>query len=157
MEPKTLADRITVRRVELGLTQADLARIAGVSEAAVSQWESGQTKNLKNAHLFVVADFLNVSPRWLATGQGDKQAAASKTAYKTALQRRDAANSEPVRKAWERAAAGFAKSALVMLLAIPPLLPSKAEAAFNISASHFTHWLRLLRRRMVSDDRLSFV
>ena len=57
-------------------------------------------------------------------------------------------------RAWLKAAA---KAAMLALLIIPPLLPSKAEAAFNISVSRITHWLGLLRRRMVSDDRLSFV
>jgi hypothetical protein len=47
---------------------------------------------------------------------------------------------------WRRLGKAFAKAAMIMLLAIPPLLPSKAEAAFNINIAHFMHcvtrWLR---------------
>lgn len=32
------------RRLEAGLRQSDLARILGVDQAAVSKWESGDTK-----------------------------------------------------------------------------------------------------------------
>jgi transcriptional regulator with XRE-family HTH domain len=68
----TLAERISARRKELGLRQEDLARAAGVSVAAVSQWEKGQTKNLRLEHLFAICDKLRVHPRWLALGQGAK-------------------------------------------------------------------------------------
>jgi transcriptional regulator with XRE-family HTH domain len=71
----TLAERIAARRRELGLRQEDLANAAGVSTAAVSQWEKGHTKNLRLEHLFVIADKLKVQPRWLALGQGAKYAA----------------------------------------------------------------------------------
>ena len=142
MEPKTIGERVKIRRVELGLTQADVARVAGVSEAAVSQWENGDTKNLKNDHLFSVADLLNLAPRYLATGKGQKEAATGKSAYKVALSRRDSANSEPERSTWERVAASLAKTAVVALTAIPPLLPTNAEAAFNITVYHINDWLR---------------
>lgn len=69
---ETLAERITARRKELGLYQADLADAAGVSTAAVSQWERGETKNLKLEHLFAIADTLKVHARWLALGQGPR-------------------------------------------------------------------------------------
>lgn len=69
---KTLAERLTARRQELGLRQADLAEVAGVSEAAVSQWENGKTKNLRLDHLFRIADALKVHARWLGVGQGPK-------------------------------------------------------------------------------------
>lgn len=69
---ETLAERIAERRRELGLYQADLADAAGVSTAAVSQWERGETKNLKLEHLFAIADALKVQARWLALGQGPR-------------------------------------------------------------------------------------
>lgn len=69
---ETLAERIAARRKELGLYQADLADAAGVSTAAVSQWERGETKNLKLEHLFAIADTLKVHARWLALGQGPR-------------------------------------------------------------------------------------
>ena len=68
MEPTTLGERIATRRKEMGMTQADLAKAARVSAPAVSYWETGDTKNLKNEHLFAIADALRVEPRWLALG-----------------------------------------------------------------------------------------
>ena len=68
----TLGERIAARRKELGLTQGDLARAVGISQAAVSQWENGETKNLRVDHLFAIADVLQVHPRWLGVGYGPK-------------------------------------------------------------------------------------
>ena len=51
-------------------TQEGLARSCQVTPAAVSQWVSGQTKNLRLENLFSAADYLGVEPRWLATGEG---------------------------------------------------------------------------------------
>ena len=70
---ETLAQRITARREEVGLSQKNLGDMAGVSKAAVSQWERGGTKNLKMEHLFAIADALKVNARWLATGQGPRE------------------------------------------------------------------------------------
>lgn len=135
MESKTLAQRISMRRKELGLSRDDLATALGVSVTAVQMWEAGTTKNLKLAHLCTIADALNVNVRWLAEGRGPKEAAANFAAYSTALSRRDEADSDEKRKGWERIAAVFAKAAMVMMLAIPPLVPERAEAAFNIIKS----------------------
>ena len=71
----TLGERIAARRKELGLRQEDLANAAGVTTAAVSYWETGNTKNLRLEHLFSIADKLKVQARWLALGQGAKFAA----------------------------------------------------------------------------------
>lgn len=68
----TLAQRLLERRLELGLTQAEVADAAGISEMAVSYWETGKTKNLRLEHLFKVADFLKVRARWLGIGDGPK-------------------------------------------------------------------------------------
>lgn len=133
MEPKSLALRISTRRKELGFSRDDLATALGVSVTAVQMWEAGTTKNLKLAHLCSIADALNVNVRWLAEGKGLKDAAANLDAYSTALSRRDEADSDEKRKGWERIAAVFAKAAMVMMMAIPPLIPQRAEAAFNIT------------------------
>ncbi len=47
-------------------------------------------------------------------------------------------------KAWLRAAA---KTAVIALMVIPPLLPTKAEAAFNITFTQYT--LHGIRRRLM--------
>lgn len=69
---KTLAERLRQRRKELGMRQEDVAKAVGVSGAAVAQWETGETKNLRVEHLFRVADALKVHARWLGLGDGPK-------------------------------------------------------------------------------------
>lgn len=65
-----LGYRIGQRRAALGLTQADLARRLHLSPAAISYWETGATKSIRLDHFFDLADVLECSPRWLATGEG---------------------------------------------------------------------------------------
>ena len=43
----SLHDDIKQRRIELGLTMADVAQSVGVSEATISRWESGDIANMK--------------------------------------------------------------------------------------------------------------
>lgn len=52
---------------------ADLAKVVGVSPAAIHQWLSGASKGPKPENLFLAADHLGVSARWLATGAGPKR------------------------------------------------------------------------------------
>lgn len=49
---------------------ADLARAAGVKPPSVSDWFTGNTKSLKAVPLIKAAEYLGVSPLWLATGEG---------------------------------------------------------------------------------------
>ena len=82
----TLGERIRIRREELSLRPVDLAEAVGVSISAVLYWESGQTKNLKNEHLFALADRLQVNPRWLGIGEGPKRLpVAMRVAAKAAM------------------------------------------------------------------------
>lgn len=69
-----IGERIKLERKARGLTQADIARDAAVSKAAVSQWELGQSKTMKAENLLSCADSLGVNIRWLITGKGDKGA-----------------------------------------------------------------------------------
>lgn len=50
-----------------GLGKSALARLAGVSASAVTQWESGETKQLKGPVLVRVAAALGVHPEEIAT------------------------------------------------------------------------------------------
>lgn len=52
------------------LSQADLARRAGVKPSSVHNWLSGETKSLKPNGLFAAARALNVQPEWLMSGRG---------------------------------------------------------------------------------------
>jgi transcriptional regulator with XRE-family HTH domain len=64
----TLGDRITSRLLETGLSAAKLARFVGVTNEAVSQWESGETQGLKPENLVHTAEFLATTERWLTFG-----------------------------------------------------------------------------------------
>lgn len=70
---ETIGDRIRKARKDKGLTQKQLADQVGVSRAAVTQWESGETKGLKPENLFAVANVLGVSAEWLGIGSGAQQ------------------------------------------------------------------------------------
>jgi transcriptional regulator with XRE-family HTH domain len=138
-----LAKRIRGRRNELGLSAADVAAICDVSRTAVLKWESGTTENLKHDHLFVVADALNVQPRWLALGEGEKIASPAREAYSVALTKRDKTTDPKARKVWERIAATFAKAAMTLVFALPPFMaPSMSDASILHNARLNTHWRR---------------
>ena len=139
----TMADRIRLRRKELGLTQADLAAICGISTTAVMKWEREHTHNLKGEHLFMVADALNVHARWLALGDGPKVASSDREAYQFAIEKsRKAIDRE--QKAWHRIAAAFSRA---VLLAMVLTIPQQGEAAtLHNQPSGYTFWAKLLKR-----------
>lgn len=67
----TTGDRIKERRIELGLTQAELAhRIGYKSDVSICRIESGQ-QDCPKRKLQVIADALYTTPSWLA-GWGDE-------------------------------------------------------------------------------------
>lgn len=68
----TIGNRIKQVRSDEQMSQQMLADRVGVSRATVSQWEIGDTKNLRPGNLLAVADTLRVSIRWLITGHGEK-------------------------------------------------------------------------------------
>ena len=68
-----LENRIYEARQESGISASNLARMVGVTSAAVSRWEKGLVKNLRMEHLFTIARLLDVNPEWLATGRGGKK------------------------------------------------------------------------------------
>lgn len=50
------------RRIELGLTMLDVAKLVGVSEATISRYESGNIKNMRRDRIEKYAKALKVSP-----------------------------------------------------------------------------------------------
>ena len=50
------------RRIELGLTMLDVAKLVGVSEATISRYESGNIKNMRKDRIKKYAEALQVSP-----------------------------------------------------------------------------------------------
>ena len=68
-----LHDRIRHVLDQTGETASGLAKKVGCSPAAVQQWLSGETKNIKNDLLFAVADATGFEARWIGTGQGPEK------------------------------------------------------------------------------------
>ena len=64
------SDRITFARKRLGLSQAQLASMLGVSRGACGQWEQGVSTPCV-AHMSELARVTEVSFEWLATGRGN--------------------------------------------------------------------------------------
>lgn len=62
----SLGDRIRMRRQALGLSQADLAEKAGISQQAVAKIEQGQTR--RPGSIVEIAHALAASPEWLQNG-----------------------------------------------------------------------------------------
>lgn len=53
-----------------GLKQAELAKKSGVSQASVSELETGESRSPWGTNLVRLAQTLKVSPEWLASGKG---------------------------------------------------------------------------------------
>lgn len=133
------------RREALGLSRKELGDAIGVSDVAIGQWETGRTKNMTMPHILALEDALNIRLRWLVEDKGPMEAYPSMQAYQNALSRRDEANNQQQKKAWERIAAVFAKAAMVLMFTIPPYMVPQAEARFNIK----TDYTMYNRRRKV--------
>lgn len=50
------------RRLRLGMTMKDVADRVGVSESAVSRWETGDVDNMKRDKILLLANALQISP-----------------------------------------------------------------------------------------------
>lgn len=57
-----IKDIIKNRRIELGLTMAEVAKQVNVSEATISRWESGNIANMKRSRIAALAKVLKLSP-----------------------------------------------------------------------------------------------
>jgi transcriptional regulator with XRE-family HTH domain len=78
-EATEFGKRLRQAREKQNLTVGKLAQIAGLTEGAIRQMESGQTKNAVLPNGLKIARLLKVSPWWLAgleesTGQRDSSA-----------------------------------------------------------------------------------
>ena len=84
----TLEDRIKVVSRDLSRGwQKKLADHCGVSPPSVSDWVSGKTAVIESTHLLKCADFFKVSPKWLATGEGDRTMPKTSTAEQLDVRR----------------------------------------------------------------------
>lgn len=68
----TLGERIEARLVMLNMTQADLVRKSGITQALLGHLRSGNVQKVDMFNIFKLADALEVDARWLA-GIADKK------------------------------------------------------------------------------------
>lgn len=69
-ESATFGDRLAVAREAQGMTQKAFAKRMGVALKTVDAWENDISEPRANK-LQMVAGLLNVSMKWLLTGEGD--------------------------------------------------------------------------------------
>ncbi len=62
--------RLRRKRLEKGLNQKALAEAVGVTNAAVSKWESNGATAISAVVALKLSQRLNVNPFWLVLGQG---------------------------------------------------------------------------------------
>jgi SOS-response transcriptional repressor LexA len=67
-----LKDRIEEAFASTGLNASEFAKRVGVTEAAVSHWRGGRTKNLKAAVAQSIARVTGFRAEWLINGRGPK-------------------------------------------------------------------------------------
>ncbi|UAN58989.1 helix-turn-helix domain-containing protein [Serratia sp. JSRIV004] len=70
---ESLSDRLKQKRIELNLTQAQLAELAGTKQQTIQQVESGTTKRPRV--LVELAQALKCDPIWLLYGNSGGKAA----------------------------------------------------------------------------------
>jgi transcriptional regulator with XRE-family HTH domain len=84
--------RIQQVRKELGLSQAALAEAiekrtdARASRNQVSQWETARAPGPEDSMIKAIAAVLGVTPKWLATGEGPRDAGRGDDALDRAVQ-----------------------------------------------------------------------
>jgi transcriptional regulator with XRE-family HTH domain len=66
----SIGQRLKRQRMELGLNQRAIAEIAGVTNAAVSKWESNGGEAMSAIVALRVSERLNINPFWLIFGAG---------------------------------------------------------------------------------------
>lgn len=74
----TFSNRLKSARKSTGITQADLAKQVGVSQATIANIENGRNK--ASTEVLSLAKILCVSPDWLATGKGSRELANTSSA-----------------------------------------------------------------------------
>jgi transcriptional regulator with XRE-family HTH domain len=71
--PRDVGVRLRTARKLRGMTQQQLAKDSGVSQATISDLETGESKSPTGTNLVSLAQSLEVSPEWLADGKGDME------------------------------------------------------------------------------------
>lgn len=63
-----MGERIKQRRLELGISQDELARRSGISRVQISNLERGESKNAHGYTLMALASVLETTVDWLFYG-----------------------------------------------------------------------------------------
>lgn len=89
----TLKQRIT-EAVKAGFKKAELARAAGVTSSAVSQWLSSETAQLKSTSAAGLAKHTKWSYEWWVSGKGPREPDGPKELHGDFSDRREASESD---------------------------------------------------------------
>ena len=65
----TMGERIRSLREGQGLSQDQMGDIVGISGAAISQWESGATRNIRPENFLRFCAHFRVDPYWVVWGE----------------------------------------------------------------------------------------
>lgn len=87
-----IKDLLKSRRIQLRLSQEEVARHVGVSDATVSRWESGEIENMGRSRIIKLAQVLQLSPAaimgWETKDEGPASQAQSNNGDAWALRER---------------------------------------------------------------------
>ena len=67
----TLGEKIRFYRKREGITQAELGKLLGVQNSAVSKWEKGRVDNLSVSQIQTMAEVFHISPMNLTGWEAD--------------------------------------------------------------------------------------
>lgn len=71
MSEQTVGDRVKAARMRRALSQEQLGRETGVSEATINRIERGLNAQPRFVTIHKLAGALGVDPGWLLTGEGE--------------------------------------------------------------------------------------
>lgn len=67
----SMGERIRGLREGRRLTQDQMGEIVGVSGAAISQWESGATRNIRPENFLRFCAYFSIDPYWVVWGEAE--------------------------------------------------------------------------------------
>lgn len=66
---KTMGERLREARIAAGLSQTALAKKAGVTKGAISQYENSTIRGMRPDKFLILCNTLSISPYWLVWGE----------------------------------------------------------------------------------------
>lgn len=92
------SDRLRYARKKRKLSQTELARASGLSQGAISSYETGARRS--TTELIQLAQALKVSPEWLITGTGSMEKGTSPAVTDNSRAKLQEAQPQPISVAW---------------------------------------------------------